>query len=550
MNSHTARHLYNWWARIKIAAEDWKDRAKTIGIPQEVIEWSERATGGRAGQLWFAILANKNPAEIVPGEDDQQVAELIDDFLAYKDMLSKKRLELYESKSEFTNEVEKIKKILLPEQSAWRATEGQDMRPMAVKRTTNGDLYEVIMITRKDCHRLQSSTRYCVARGTRYIPDRYYLVVKNGKIFSLVHPESHQNKNAQDHELHGCDEAIAAGMVFRALNSPNNYLSDEIDRGLAVCSSGEMGTVYEIISDIAPEAIERVMTNNPSVAAFMMLAKHEGKLAEPDDSPISIAIKKNMEKARTENGYMSKLLGVDAGKDSLGRARYSEIFTSYLSPQAFVNIFMFLYRDATGRKDSNMLNMLSKQLSDVRWRYVEKESAFANRQRTEPSIRHPQWGDIRPQLLKEFYEALIALGLNQLSDPLGEIMRPNLVAYHLRSKQKIDDKRADELLASGNIPLILNYYLHGAHRGMTISNQMPNSGKPWPALEKLAVDMCMSNPSGSYTILRMYLRAVADPLDRLKGMIRMASESSREGIRDAFDLVVPKEWKKLLAAQG
>ena len=123
MNSHTARHLYNWLTRIKIAAEDWKDRAKTMGIPQEVIEWSERATGGRAGQLWFAILANKNPAEIVPGEDDQQVAELIDDFLAYKDMLSKKRLELYESKSEFTNEVEKIKKILLPEQSAWRATE-------------------------------------------------------------------------------------------------------------------------------------------------------------------------------------------------------------------------------------------------------------------------------------------------------------------------------------------------------------------------------------------------------------------------------------------
>jgi len=66
---------------------------------------------------------------------------------------------------------------------------------------------------------------------------------------------------------------------------------------------------------------------------------------------------------------------------------------------------------------------------------------------------------------------------------------------------------------------------------------------------QLAVDMCMSNPSGSYTILRMYLPAVADPLDRLKEMIRMASESSREGIKDAFDLVVPKEWKKLLAAQ-
>jgi len=540
MNSHTARHASGWWARTKIAAEDWKERAQAMDIPQEVIEWSERATGGRAGQLWFAILANKNPAEIVPGEDDEQVAALIDDFFAYKDMLSKKSLELYESKSEFTHEVEKIKGILLPEQSSWRAQEGKEMRPMVVKRTTGGDLYEVILIDRKDCHRLMSSTRYCVARGHTYNPDRYYLVVKNGKVFSLVHPESGQNKDAQDIELEGCDEAIAAAMVLRAINRPQQYLSDEIDRGLAKCQSGEMGTVHEIVSEVDPEAFARGMQNNTSISAFMMMAKHEGKLAEPDDSQISIAIKQNTQRARTEIGYMSKLLGIFF--DYNYRYNQNEQISN-LSPQAFVNIFMFLYRDARGRKDSNMLNMLREQVAPMKWRYEEspiRQEKHSNK----------GWGDIRPQLFKEFYEALIALGLNNLSDPLGKMMHHNLVAYHLRSKQKIDDKRLDEILASENIPLILNYYLHGAHRGTTISNQMPNSGKPWPALEKLAVDMCMSNPSGSYTILRMYLRAVADPIDRLKGMISMASESSREGIRDAFDLVVPKEWKKLLAAQG
>jgi len=543
MNNHTARHVCNWWARTKIAAEDWKDRAQAMNIPQEVIKWSERATGGRAGQLWFAILANKNLAEIVPGEDDEQVAALIDDFIAYKDMLSKKRLELYESKSEFVQEVEKIKKILLPEQSSWRATEGKDMHPMVVKRTTGGDLYEVILIERKDCQRLLS-TRYCVARGHTYNPDRYFLVVKNGKVFSLVHPESRQNKNAEDIELEGCDEAIAASMVSRVMKNHNEYLSQEVERGLAQCKSGGMGALYEIVSDTNPKSIENAMEKNPAFLTFMMMAKHEGKLSVSDDSPVSITIKKNVERMRTDGTLISSMLRMISPHPH-------HHYTTDLDLQAFINIFMFLYRDATSRKDKNMLNIIKESIATMRWADAGTSQSYdLSNKKPNKSIRHKKWGDIKPQLFKDFHEALIALGLKNLSDPLHDMAHRNLATYHLRSKQKIDEGLTDEFLASGNIPLILNYYLHGAHRGTTISNQMPNSGKPWPALEKLAVDMCMSNPSGSYTILRMYLPAVADPLDRLKEMIRMASESSREGIKDAFDLVVPKDWKKLLAAQA
>lgn len=545
MNFIQSKKSFNWWGRIKIAADEWKETAKNMGIPQEVVDWSEKATGGRAGQLWFAILASKNPPEIVPGEDDEQVADLINDFFSYKNLLSEKRLELYASKSEFTSDVERIKKILEPEKSTWRATHGNDMRPMVVRKTQGGDTYEVIYIQRKDCNRL-IGTDYCVARGVTYNPDRYYLVVKNGKIYSLVHPESGQNKNIKDVELTGCDEGIAAAMVSLAIGGKNEWLNREMRSGVKSCKSGEFGTVLEIVMEADPSIIDDgSIMENPTGVGSLLLAKHEGKLSVPDDSPLLPQLKQAMERIRKDASYLKMVLGLEMRRSS----NWVDFLTTTLSPTGFINILMLIYKDAKTRRDEKMLQFLREAMNGFMFPYESKKSKnnfFAS----DEALNHHEFVNLKPQLVTEFATALRDFGMTNLAEQVSLFGHQQLAAWHIRNKQKIDDARADALLASGNIPLIINYYLHGAHRGMTISNQMPNTGKPWPALEKLAVDMCMSNPSGSYTILRMYLPAVADPIDRLRGMIKMAAESSREGIGDAFDLVVPKEWKKLLAAQG